>query len=176
MPSAAVTTPAQHPPLPWYREPWPWILMAIPAASVVVGMIMLTLAIRTEDGLVADDYYKRGLAINKLIAREAAARADGVQAQLWIEPGAGRVRIRLEGRAAVGEHVRLAFVHPTRAGLDQTANLARAGAGLYEGVLGPLAAGRWHVMLEDEPRAWRVVGVLQLPGDTATTLAPGALE
>lgn len=150
--------------------------MAIPAASVVVGMVMLTLAIRTDDGLVADDYYKRGLAINRLLAREAVARADGVRAQLWIEPGAGRVRIRLEGRAAAGERVRLAFVHPTRAGLDQTADLSRTGAGIYEGVLGPLAAGRWHVMLEDEQRAWRVVGALQLPGDTAATLAPGALE
>ncbi len=162
--------------LPWYREPWPWILMAIPAASVVVGMIMLTLAIRTEDGLVADDYYKRGLAINKLIAREAAARADGVQAQLWIEPGAGRVRIRLDGRAAAGERVRLSFVHPTRAGFDRTVSLARTSGSLYEGVLGPLAPGRWHVMLEDEARVWRVVGVLQLPGGMAATLAPGALE
>lgn len=170
VPSAAVS------PGPWYREPWPWILMAIPAASVVVGMIMLTLAIRTNDGLVADDYYKRGLAINKVIAREAAARADGMQAQLWIDPGAGRARIRLEGRAAAAERVRLAFVHPTRAGFDQTADLARAGTGLYEGMLGPLAPGRWHVMLEDEARAWRVVGVLQLPGDMTTTLAPGALE
>ncbi len=150
--------------------------MAIPAASVVVGMAMLTLAIRTEDGLVADDYYKRGLAINRLIAREASARADGVRAQLWFEPGAGRVRIRLDGKVATGERVRLGFVHPTRAGLDRSADLKRSGAGLYEGVLGPLAPGRWHVTLEDEHRVWRIVGELQRPGDTAAMLTPGATD
>jgi hypothetical protein len=161
------------PPLPWYREPWPWILMAIPAVSVVVGMIMLTLAITTNDGLVADDYYKRGLAINKVIAREATARAGSVRAQLWMEPVAGRVRIRLEGDVATGGRVQIAFVHPTRAGLDRTVVLAPAGGGLYEGVLGPLAPGRWLVTLEDERRVWRVTGALRLPGETAATLAPG---
>jgi len=43
---------------PWYREPWPWILMAGPAAVIVAGIFTMTLAYRTEDGLVADDYYK----------------------------------------------------------------------------------------------------------------------
>jgi hypothetical protein len=147
--------------------------MAIPAASVVVGMIMLTLAIRTNDGLVADDYYKRGLAINKVIAREAAARAGSVRAQLWMEPGAGRVRIRLEGDTVPGGRVQIAFVHPTRAGLDRAVALTPSGAGWYEGVVGPLAPGRWHVTLEDEHRVWRITGALQLPGEIAATLAPG---
>jgi hypothetical protein len=162
---------------PWYREPWPWFLMAIPAVSVVVGVIMATLAIRTEDGLVADDYYKRGLAINRELARDDAARVDGLHAQLWFEPTGGRVRIALAGSgqpATAG--MRLTFVHPTRAGFDRSVDLTPAGAGMYEGVVGPLAAGRWQVTLEDNAHAWRIGGSLQLPQDGTTELAPGGRE
>ena len=61
---------------PWYREPWPWILMAGPAIVVVAGFATLAIAVKTDDGLVADDYYKQGLAINRVLrARRAGARA-----------------------------------------------------------------------------------------------------
>jgi hypothetical protein len=160
---------------PWYREPWPWFLMAIPAASVVVGIIMATLAIRTEDGLVADDYYKRGLAINRELARDDAARAGGLHAQLWFEPAGGRVRVALAGSGQPGAAgMRLTFVHPTRAGFDRSVGLTPAGAGMYEAVVGALAPGRWQVTLEDNARAWRIGGTLRLPQDGSAELAPGA--
>ena len=51
----------------WYREPWPWLLMMGPAIVIVAGFYTLWLAIQSNDGLVADDYYKRGLAINQTL-------------------------------------------------------------------------------------------------------------
>ena len=41
---------------PWYRYRWPWLLMIGPAIVVVAGAVTTALAIRTTDGLVADDY------------------------------------------------------------------------------------------------------------------------
>ena len=41
---------------PWYREPWPWILMIMPVTAVVAGSFMMWLAVSTEDGLVEHDY------------------------------------------------------------------------------------------------------------------------
>ena len=35
-----------HPVTPWYREPWPWILMAGPAIVVVAGFATLFIADR----------------------------------------------------------------------------------------------------------------------------------
>ena len=60
-------------PTPWYREPWPWILMAGPVAAVVAGAITLWIAVTHQDALVADDYYKQGLAINRTLDRQTAA-------------------------------------------------------------------------------------------------------
>ena len=87
---------------PWYREPWPWILMAGPFTVVVAGMITLWLALESSDGMVADDYYKRGLAINQTLSRERLALhalAPGwFEAQL-AAPVRGRRLIVLEDAA-----------------------------------------------------------------------------
>jgi hypothetical protein len=138
---------------PWYREPWPWILMAAPAAAVLAGAATVWIAIDSADGLVADDYYKRGLAINQVLALEDNARRLGVRAR--IEAGDGRLRVALAGAAPEALFAQLA--HATRAGYDQRLRLAPSAPGIYEAELPPLAAGRWRVVLEDPRREWRVV-------------------
>ncbi|MEM7209241.1 MAG: FixH family protein [Pseudomonadota bacterium] len=50
---------------PWYKQFWPWAIIAIPATTVVACIIMITLAIKTDDGLVSGDYYREGLTINE---------------------------------------------------------------------------------------------------------------
>ena len=62
---------------PWYRHRWPWLLMSGPAIVVVAGFYTAYLAVRTDDGVVADDYYKRGLEVNQELRRGQAAAALG---------------------------------------------------------------------------------------------------
>jgi len=40
---------------PWFKEPWPWVAIAIPAAAVIMGFITLYLAISRPDYLVVED-------------------------------------------------------------------------------------------------------------------------
>jgi len=42
-------------PRPWYREPWPWVLIALPLTAVVGCMISLWLALSHPDLLVVDE-------------------------------------------------------------------------------------------------------------------------
>lgn len=147
-------------PQPWYREPWPWLLMSGPAVVVVAGVITTVIAFRTADGLVADDYYKQGLTINQTLKREQRAAALGVRAGLLYTPEQARVRVTLEGVAPPALTLRLA--HPTRAGRDQVVALQLVQPGAYEGVLPPglmgqSDAGRWLTALETPD--WRVAGV-----------------
>jgi hypothetical protein len=45
---------------PWYREPWPWLLMAGPAIVVVAGLFTAYLAVISFDGFAVDPQtYKR---------------------------------------------------------------------------------------------------------------------
>lgn len=137
---------------PWYREPWPWALMAGPAAAIAAGAVTTWLAFATADGLVADDYYRKGLAINRVLAREEAARRLGISAE--VERSGGVLRVRLAGDAPEALFAHLA--HATRAGHDARLRLARAGEGVYEARLPELPPGRWRLALEDPQGRWRI--------------------
>ena len=130
---------------PWYKEPWPWILMSGPAAAVIGGFVTLWLALHSSDGLVAEDYYRQGLAINKVLAKEDEAGRRGISAAIRFEPG--RLRVDLKGDAPPALFVRLA--HATRAGYDMRLRLAPVAPGAYEAELGRLPRGRWQVIIED---------------------------
>jgi hypothetical protein len=150
---------------PWYREPWPWILMAGPAVVIVACFITLWLAVRSDDGLVVDDYYQEGLAINTVLRRSEAAERLGISAEIRLADG--RVRV-LSGGAAANEPLTLHFVYPTRAGMDQVLRLDLVRPGVYEGRVQALRAGRWHVVLEQ--RGWRLAGDWTLPAAGALRL------
>lgn len=137
---------------PWYRDPWPWALMAGPAAAIAAGAVTTWLAFSTADGLVADDYYRKGLAINRVLAREEAARRLGIAAE--VERAGGVLRVRLAGDAPEALFAHLA--HATRAGYDTRLRLARAGEGVYEAGLPELPPGRWRLALEDPQGRWRI--------------------
>ena len=153
------------PPQAWYRERWPWILMAGPAIVVVASLVSAWLAIRSDDGLVIDDYYRQGLAINLTLSRRDAAARLGMQAEVHLADG--RIRVLLAGAAGRGA-LTLRLVHPTRGGMDQSVNLAAVQPGVYEGRLLPLMPGRWHVVLEAHD--WRLAGDWMLPAAEALTL------
>ena len=54
----------------WWQYGHVWLIIAGPAAVIVAGFITLAIAIRVPDPVVADDYYRRGLDINKTLAEE----------------------------------------------------------------------------------------------------------
>ena len=138
---------------PWYKQRWPWLLMSGPAAVLVAGGITMWIAFASADGLVAEDYYKQGLGINRVLAREDAARRQGILAEVFLEGNTLRVRLR----GAAPEALFVQLVHATRAGYDQRLRLAPVGAGVYEAPLPPLARGHWHVTIDDPRGAWRIV-------------------
>ena len=146
---------------PWYREPWPWILMAGPALVIVAGAVTTWLAVSSSDGLVADDYYQRGLAINQELRRDQAALSLGITAR--IEARGGVLRVRLTARGAAPEALFAQLVHSTRAGHDQRLRLPRVAPGVYETALPALPAGRWRMVLEDPRGEWRLTPTLTLP-------------
>jgi hypothetical protein len=163
-------TVAGQQPKRWYREPWVWLLIALPMTAVIGGMITLYLAISTSDGLVVDDYYKRGKAINLDLARDDAAARYGVTASLVLYQG-NAVQLRLGAiNGSWPESISLSLLHPTRAGFDQVVQLHHAGAGNYRGRIDALGKGHWYVQLEADD--WRLFGRLQMPQTAPLILAP----
>jgi len=158
---------------PWYRHPWPWILMSGPFIVVVAGTFTAYLAVTSNDGLVDDDYYKQGLAVNKLTERDQKARALGLQADLMQSADGAQIRVLLSGKPEVvlPEWLALRVVHPTRGGADQTVRLHADGGGAYSGKLGAALTGRWHIAIEDEAGQWRLTGNWNIEKDAALRLS-----
>lgn len=49
---------------PWYREPWPWVAIAIPGAAVIMGITTLILALSNPDPLTVDENTYREIRSN----------------------------------------------------------------------------------------------------------------
>lgn len=158
---------------PWYREPWPWILLGLPGTVVVASLLTFYIAVHYSDALVVEDYYKEGLAINRTLDRQQAARRLGLSGALSIEGGGASLMLTSNPDYALPARLRLHIAHPTNAAQDQNIVLERVDGG-YRGVMHPAAAGRWQFLIEDEARVWRISATGKLPAVTPLTLTPDA--
>lgn len=156
----------------WYRQPLVWLIIAIPASAVIMGAAMLLISIRSFDGMVVDDYYRRGLEINRDLGRDDAAVKGGLRAAVVVDPDARTLDARVSATTAdaLPPMITLVLVHPTRAGMDRSLSLKRMETGIYRGELATLAPGRWHVLLETED--WRLAGRMPVPGTGLVDLTP----
>jgi hypothetical protein len=139
----------------WYREPYVWLLILFPLAAVLMGIIMISLAIRSDDGLVVDDYYKQGLEINMALERDRAAVFYGLDMDLSVDEAGKRITVHLNGNNifTMPETLYARFIHRTRSGFDQSLTLTRSNDGHYHGSMPTLARGNWDVLIEADN--WR---------------------
>ncbi|CUA86543.1 Uncharacterized protein Ga0061063_2712 [Gulbenkiania indica] len=161
---------------PWYKERWPWLLMAGPAIAVVAGIITFNLAVQSDDGLVSDDYYKRGKEINRELRRDEAATQMGLTAQVLFDPAMQRVMVTTTSRTGLPDRLRLQLIHPAQDDYDQTITLQRTGPNAYAGTVKPASANHWYVRLEDEGNQWRVQGEWKPQEGAGVVLGQPALE
>lgn len=149
-----------------------WMLIAVPLAAVIMGVVTLTLAIRSYDGLVSDDYYKRGLEINRSIERDARAAQLGLEAGVELLGTEQRVRVALRGAAGFAgpPALDLKFAYALQGREDQDLALKGSDGVHYAATLPPLVPGRWYVQLSGAD--WRLNGVMQLPEETRARLVP----
>lgn len=165
---------------PWYREPWPWLLMSGPAIVVVAGIITIVIAARTHDGLVVDDYYKRGLAVNMDLSRDLAAKSAGLYAKTTIDVANRRVTLNLVNSPATLTDLTLTLSRAAVAGHDQVISLQRSSRrdveSIFVGALQPLEPGKWYVTLEEPSRAWRLMSTIVIQDAMPMTFSMGTAE
>jgi uncharacterized protein len=156
----------------WHHEPMVWLIIALPLISVVLGISLYVIADRTYDGLVLDDYYKKGKEINLTLARDQAAAHAGLRGMLQLNSATQQVQVTLAAKnpASLPAQMTLRWLHATRAGFDRTQVLEREARGGYRTDFPELAPGHWYVQLEAQD--WRLMGSLRVPQDIQTVLKP----
>jgi hypothetical protein len=161
-------------PLPWYRHPWPWFIVALLASTVAAGITTAVIAFENADDLVRDDYYRDGIEINRSLASDALSRRLGLHGSARLEDG--HMVVVLDGASAIPDtELVLELSHATLAARDRRVALTRAGEGRFEGPLSGARPGRYYATLRPGPgaeAAWRLVGTVELPSASAFALEP----
>jgi len=156
---------------PWYRQFWPWFLIAIPLASMVLSINMLRLALNSEDSLVKDDYYKQGKAINFSLKKIKMAKTLGLQTQLKVNPQ-GVELIFTQGQVESGAALELNFYHVTQKHKDQLLSLTKDASGIYRAPLEQALIGKWQVSLEPYDKKWKILQSITLPQQQSISFNP----
>lgn len=148
---------------PWYREPYVWLVILFPTIAVIGGIITFHLAVWSQDGLVVDDYYKQGLQINRLLARDQAAASHGLQATFHFNEETHLIRLYLTANPnyPLPSQIELNFSHHTRSNFDKHLVLQRGGKNFYQAALPELIPGAWYVELAADD--WRLLKSLRVP-------------
>lgn len=144
-------------PVRWYREAYVWLVILFPVLSIIMGITILTLSIKSFDGMVVDDYYKQGMIINEVLARDDKARESGLNARIDWEVASDTIQVELSADSGFNypAELKAAFMHATRGGLDVTVELDRIGEQSYLATAPGLAPGRWHVEIAADD--WRLL-------------------
>lgn len=66
---------------PWWKFGHVWLVISGPAVVVVAGFVTLYIAWRIPDPVVADDYYRQGIDINKTLEAKDASLTPAMQAR-----------------------------------------------------------------------------------------------
>ncbi|MDO5686687.1 MAG: FixH family protein [Neisseria sp.] len=162
---------------PWYKEPWPWILISLPLLMVFISIFGLILpSMDTEDTLVTDDYYKEGKNIILQIERDEKAFAQHISAQVYIQPNMDGVMVITQGEYDTAQPLRLLFMHPTLKKYDQTVELKQSENNPFQYTAQLEQAlpdtNNWVVRLEDTQNQWRIERRWIVSQGNAVTLIP----
>lgn len=166
-------SPAHTDTKPWFKYPLLWLVIFFPASAVVAGLITLAIAIKTDDGVVVDDYYRKGKGINLVLTRDKHAAKLGLNGHADYDPKNRQVIISI--RSSLGmlspENIRLQLLHTTRGKIDVDEELSITQQGNYFLTLPQaLAQGGWIVQISTP--AWRIHGKIAVPGTYSSPLAP----
>jgi len=157
---------------PWFKDYMVWFVIAWPLIAIVAGFYTFYLAYITDDGLVVDDYYKKGKEINHVIARDQAASVYGLTTRIILNEESPSIVLYLTAKSSsfsFPNEIKFSFLHPTQDRLDQHLILKHQSQGTYnsEQTTKPLNDGRWYVYIESD--AWRLNTTINMPNTQSFT-------
>ena len=163
---------SRPPATPWYKVSWVWLLIGLVSSSVLGSLTLVWIATSNYDGTVDDDYYKRGLQINRELARDQAATRHGLQGRLRLDRSSGTLDIAVKSsqRYSVPTRLQVELLHHTRAGFDKKFIVEADSGGVFRSPTPPLPAGVWTVRISADD--WRLQGRSRLDEDVVLILQP----
>ena len=155
----------------WYKQFWPWFLIALPVSSMIVSLNMLRFAINSEDSLVVDEYYKQGKAINVNLQKIELAKELNLRAQLLISDNSVEL-IFTDGKPSSATALNLMFYHATQKHKDISLILIKDASDTYRALIDSDLTGKWQVSLQPHDEKWKIQQTISLPQKRQITFIP----
>lgn len=160
--------PSQLGSTPWYKEFWPWFIIALLGTVVTASLITVSIAFRHADDLVVDDYYKVGLAINQRLEHREAAAALGIDIKIELFERQVRAITR---NIPPSTELTLLMAHPIEADKDFRLTLLPGPDGVFFADMPAPVASGWHWSITGTvPHAWLVSGVIDYKASSDVAL------
>lgn len=135
-------------PRPYGRVVLAWIIGFF-MTFIVVDIIMVTMAVTTQTGLVTDKPYEKGLAYNDAIAAARAQESYGWRGEVRLDQQELVFVLRDEnGGLVIPDTATVMMKRPTQQKMDQSVAMRVGDDGTARGVITDLSAGQWQVELK----------------------------
>ena len=154
---------------PWYKQFWPWFLIALPATVVIWTIMTVIVFTQNSVDLVTEDYYKKGKGINVDISKVNVAKELGLSASLN-EKGNSVIITLDKGKLDHFPAISAMFVHRTLPDRDFTQLLTADARVNYTLTLDHHLEGPWFIELTTHDEEWLVQGRMNFPIETPTQL------
>jgi hypothetical protein len=139
----------------WYKEPWMLLVMGVPIAAILWGVVIVTLAVNGKDSLVSDSYYKDGMAYTE--NREFRNKAKRLQLTATVTYNEGEIRSSIAGYLDENpSFLRLQIIHPTLETEDETVLLQKIADGSYLGLADKNHLGKRKMWLQSPEQEWMI--------------------
>ncbi len=161
----------------FYQEPIVLMMLAILGASFIMGIVILTSAIRTADGVVVDNFYKDGR--SHYMRLEEDIRANELNLNALARSQDQQILLQLTGDLEeLPDQLWLKFISRTNQRFDYFVTLDRQEGNLYQGQLTQeLTHPQWLVQLQpkdedNEGFLWRLHAEIFWPLVSPMVLRP----
>lgn len=144
---------------PWYKQFWPWFLIALPTAAVIASLSTVIFAFKHADVVVQDNYYKEGLAINTQVNDLNMAKSLGLTASLLLDEGTLNFTLAHQADTFTApETITISFTHPLDDKQDTQVVAQSAGNQTYRASMPKLQKSVWHIDIEGSngQATWRL--------------------
>jgi nitrogen fixation protein FixH len=112
----------------------PYYFVAAFLLLIVVDVVLVTIAVSTQTGVVVKNHYERGLAYNQYLADDEAQKARGWQGKLALADQGRAVSLTLldkSGQPLSGAVVEVNLMRTVQDGMDFKVALAETAPGVY---------------------------------------------
>lgn len=151
---------------PWYKEPWPFILISITGLGVVAGSTLAYIGLSNPPEIVSGEFGSLAKFVTEDSAGVHEARALGLAGRLALDEGVIVLSLSASDLSTLPGQLMVHFQHPATSTGDSVAVLFHHGGGEYRGPYNEPPHARAHVMVTDLARSWSLAGRL----DAANTI------